>query len=132
MKEKAKKLKVLTHVRISCIVQLTSLAFLLLLFSDVNDLSDGFVCSAVHIFFLQEEHEQRLKREARLEEIRKNMGPTFKVKRKRAELEEKFDELFKDTPKDLHEKMKVSHSEKQIKKRRLTLKSQHTATRAER
>ena len=58
---------------------------------------------------IQEEQEQRLKREARLEELRKNLGPSHKVKRKRAELEEKFDELFKDAPKELHEKMKVSY-----------------------
>ena len=57
---------------------------------------------------LQEERQQRLKREARLEELRKNLAPSRKVKRKRVELEEKFDELFKDAPKDLHEKIKVS------------------------
>ena len=78
-----------------------------MLFSDDNSAlkSQLFILAIQN---LQEERQQRLKREARLEELRKNLGPSRKVKRKRVELEEKFDELFKDAPKDLHEKIKVT------------------------
>ncbi|CAH1785016.1 unnamed protein product [Owenia fusiformis] len=55
---------------------------------------------------LKEAQEQRLKREARLQELRNNLRPKVKGKRKRPNLEQEFDELFKDADKELKESFK--------------------------